>query len=77
LRVLETGQYEVLGSSNTKMANIRLISATNANLGLWFGFCFRLRLGFGLSFRFCLGFLLCGALGNFSGNQFKRFFQRY
>lgn len=32
LRVLETGQYEVLGSSNTKMANIRLISATNANL---------------------------------------------
>jgi len=32
LRVLETGQYEVLGSSQTQSANVRLISATNANL---------------------------------------------
>jgi len=32
LRVLETGQYEVLGSSQTQVANVRLISATNANL---------------------------------------------
>lgn len=32
LRVLETGQYEILGSSQTEQANIRLISATNANL---------------------------------------------
>ncbi|MEW6996479.1 sigma-54-dependent transcriptional regulator [Colwelliaceae bacterium BS250] len=32
LRVLETGQYEILGSSNTEHANVRLISATNANL---------------------------------------------
>lgn len=32
LRVLETGQYEVLGSSQTQTANVRLISATNANL---------------------------------------------
>lgn len=32
LRVLETGQYEIVGSSQTQVANIRLISATNANL---------------------------------------------
>lgn len=32
LRVLETGQYEVLGNSQTFQANVRLISATNANL---------------------------------------------
>jgi len=32
LRVLETGQYEVLGSSQTQVANVRLISATNADL---------------------------------------------
>jgi len=32
LRVLETGQFESLGSSNTQQANIRLISATNADL---------------------------------------------
>jgi DNA-binding NtrC family response regulator len=32
LRVLETGQYEILGSSQTQTANVRLISATNADL---------------------------------------------
>lgn len=32
LRVLETGQFEVLGSSQTQVANVRLISATNADL---------------------------------------------
>ena len=32
LRVLESGQFEVLGSSNTKIADVRLISATNADL---------------------------------------------
>ncbi|MCW8864882.1 MAG: sigma-54 dependent transcriptional regulator [Colwellia sp.] len=32
LRVLETGQYEILGSSQTQVANVRLISATNADL---------------------------------------------
>ena len=32
LRVLETGQYEVLGSSQTQTTNVRLISATNADL---------------------------------------------
>jgi DNA-binding NtrC family response regulator len=32
LRVLETGHYEVLGSSQTQTANVRLISATNADL---------------------------------------------
>ncbi len=32
LRVLETGQYEVLGSSQTQTTDTRLISATNANL---------------------------------------------
>ncbi len=31
LRVLETGQYEILGSSQTQSANVRLISATNAD----------------------------------------------
>ncbi len=32
LRVLETGQYEVLGASQTQTTNVRLISATNADL---------------------------------------------
>ncbi len=32
LRVLETGQYEVVGSSQTLQSNVRLISATNADL---------------------------------------------
>ena len=32
LRVLESGQYEVLGSSETKIMNCRIVSATNANL---------------------------------------------
>jgi len=32
LRVLETGEFERLGSSRTLRANVRLISATNANL---------------------------------------------
>ncbi|WP_448564706.1 sigma-54-dependent transcriptional regulator [Thalassotalea ganghwensis] len=32
LRVLETGEYEVLGTSNTQVADTRIISATNANL---------------------------------------------
>ena len=32
LRVLETGQFEILGSSQTQVANVRLISATNADL---------------------------------------------
>ncbi|MFT7214630.1 MAG: DNA-binding NtrC family response regulator [Granulosicoccus sp.] len=32
LRVLETGEYEVLGSSQTQVARVRLISATNADL---------------------------------------------
>lgn len=32
LRVLETGQYEVLGSSQTQHSGARIISATNANL---------------------------------------------
>lgn len=32
LRVLESGQYEVLGSSQTQTTNVRLISATNADL---------------------------------------------
>jgi DNA-binding NtrC family response regulator len=31
LRVLETGEYEVLGSSQTQWSNIRLISASNGN----------------------------------------------
>lgn len=32
LRVLETGEYERVGSSRTRRANVRLISATNADL---------------------------------------------
>jgi len=32
LRVLETGEYERVGSSKTRRANVRLISATNASL---------------------------------------------
>lgn len=32
LRVLETGQYEILGSSQTQVADVRMISATNADL---------------------------------------------
>ena len=32
LRVLETGEFERLGSSRTRRANVRLISATNADL---------------------------------------------
>jgi len=32
LRVLESGEYEVLGSSKTKKTNCRIISATNANI---------------------------------------------
>jgi DNA-binding NtrC family response regulator len=32
LRVLETGEFERLGSSRTRKANVRLISATNADL---------------------------------------------
>jgi DNA-binding NtrC family response regulator len=32
LRVLETGEYERVGSSRTRRANVRLISATNANI---------------------------------------------
>lgn len=32
LRVLETGEYEALGSSKTQRASIRMISATNGNI---------------------------------------------
>lgn len=32
LRVLESGEYEQVGSSQTHQANVRIISATNANL---------------------------------------------
>src|SRR5215216_3731141 len=32
LRVLETGEFERVGSSKTRRANVRIISATNANL---------------------------------------------
>ncbi len=32
LRVLESGEYEVLGSSQTQRTNIRLLSATNGNI---------------------------------------------
>ncbi len=32
LRVLETGEYERVGSSKTRRANVRLLSATNADL---------------------------------------------
>jgi DNA-binding NtrC family response regulator len=33
LRVLETGEFERLGSSRTRTANVRVFSATNADLG--------------------------------------------
>jgi DNA-binding NtrC family response regulator len=33
LRVIETGEFERLGSSRTRRVNVRVISATNANLG--------------------------------------------
>jgi DNA-binding NtrC family response regulator len=33
LRVLETGDFERVGSSRTRRANVRILSATNANLG--------------------------------------------
>lgn len=33
LRTLETGQFERVGSSRTQRANVRLVSATNADLG--------------------------------------------
>jgi DNA-binding NtrC family response regulator len=32
LRVLETGQFEMLGSSKTRIAQVRILSATNADL---------------------------------------------
>ena len=32
LRVLETGQFEMLGSNKTRSANVRILSATNADL---------------------------------------------
>ena len=32
LRVLETGQFEMLGSSNTRTSRARILSATNADL---------------------------------------------
>ena len=32
LRVIETGEFERLGSSKTRKVNVRLISATNADL---------------------------------------------
>jgi len=32
LRVLETGQFEMLGSSKTRTASVRVLSATNADL---------------------------------------------
>src|SRR6202021_4286110 len=32
LRVLETGQFEMLGSSRTRIARVRVLSATNADL---------------------------------------------
>jgi DNA-binding NtrC family response regulator len=32
LRVLETGQFEMLGSSKTRTAQVRILSATNADL---------------------------------------------
>jgi DNA-binding NtrC family response regulator len=34
LRVLETGDFERVGSSKTKRADVRILSATNADLGL-------------------------------------------
>ena len=33
LRVLQTGEYERLGSSSTRRADVRIVSATNADLG--------------------------------------------
>src|SRR5207245_6111326 len=33
LRVLETGEFERVGSSKTRKVNVRILSATNANLG--------------------------------------------
>ncbi len=33
LRVLETGEFERVGSSKTRRVNVRILSATNANLG--------------------------------------------
>jgi len=33
LRVLETGEFERVGSSRTRQANVRIVSATNSNLG--------------------------------------------
>jgi DNA-binding NtrC family response regulator len=33
LRVIETGEFERLGSSRTRRVDVRIISATNANLG--------------------------------------------
>ncbi len=33
LRVLETGEFERVGSSKTRRADVRILSATNANLG--------------------------------------------
>ncbi len=33
LRVLETGEFERVGSSRTRRANVRIVSATNADLG--------------------------------------------
>jgi DNA-binding NtrC family response regulator len=33
LRVLETGEFERVGSSKTRRANVRILSATNASLG--------------------------------------------
>jgi DNA-binding NtrC family response regulator len=33
LRVLETGEFERVGSSRTRRANVRILSATNADLG--------------------------------------------
>ncbi len=32
LRVLETGQFEMLGSSKTRTTRVRVLSATNADL---------------------------------------------
>ncbi len=37
LRVLESGEYEVLGSSQTKQTNIRIIAATNGNISKLIG----------------------------------------
>ncbi|HBL27862.1 MAG TPA: hypothetical protein DD490_13570, partial [Acidobacteria bacterium] len=32
LRVLETGEFERVGSSKTRTADVRIVSATNADL---------------------------------------------